>query len=76
MATYCINRVVYGEPERTVMEVEARSAEMAWHGSKSWFISGTFYVFPKGDYAAGRQFTKEDLHDYYKERTVWQGGSL
>lgn len=71
MTTYCINRVTYGEPERTVMEVEAMSVEMAWLGSKSWFIAGTFYVFPKGDYDAGCQFTKENLCDCRKERTVW-----
>ena len=42
MGTYCINRIYPGEPERTVMEVDANSVEMAWLGSKSWFIKGTF----------------------------------
>lgn len=69
MGTYCINRIYPGEPERTVMEVESNSVESAWLGSKSWFIKGTFYVFPKGEYSAGTQYTKEVLCDY--ERTVW-----
>ena len=58
MNTYCINQVRYGMPEKTVMEVQANNLTAAWLGSKSWFIHGTFYVFPKGNYAAGRQFTK------------------
>ena len=58
MNTYCINQVRYGMPEKTVLEVQAHNLTAAWLGSKSWFIHGTFYVFPKGNYGAGVQFSK------------------
>lgn len=58
MGTYCINRVEYGRPETTVLEVEANTLTAAWLGSKFWFNHGTFYVFPKGNYAGGTQFSK------------------
>jgi len=58
METYCINRVSFSVPEKTLLEVQANNVEGAWLGSKFWLGHGTYYVFQKGDYANGTQYTK------------------
>ena len=58
MKKYIVNKITPGEPERYIMEINARSAAMAWASIKSLFIHGTFYIFPAGDYKNGIQYSK------------------
>jgi len=59
LQTYYINQVFPDGHERAVLKTEANSVEVAWLGSMSWFLHGTFYVYPKDNYAAGMKFSKD-----------------